>query len=408
MTSYDPSADRRDLTSIGSAADLRSRLSLPEADVERVRSTHVHHGGTGSLARHERWEAVGVDLRASDLRAFLDLSELALPGLQLNRANAPNLRLGHVRELTAEGANLPNLNADGADLSAGWFVSAYLRNASLRDANLVGARMREADLRGADLRNADLRGADLRGADLRGACLEGARLDEAQLRSATFRFGPESPKLDVLALLRADWRVPLSGTITRDLMLFDAATHPSPTAFDHWAEDGQCPYDGRERVLRPIGFGEASHAWEDGLGAKAEGAWDRTGIERAPDGVVGGARYLCPQPLPLLLRLLCEVCVVEDEEGERCGPNQEGLDRALRALWRATRRFRVDVTRVVDLSGSRTYTATVEVDAADEDEARSMVEEDPDDFSPDWTSDYDDEIEEDGVDRTEVEDVSEV
>ncbi len=105
---------------------------------------------------------------------------------------------------------------------------------------LVEAIKSGADLSGADLSGADLSGANLSGADLRYANLSGADLP--------------SPTM----VLLARWTV--SDDLCRDLMTFDAACHPDPTAFTRWAEGGSCPYN-EVKVQRAANFKEQRKLW---------------------------------------------------------------------------------------------------------------------------------------------------
>ena len=122
------------------------------------------------------------------------------------------------KPMSFTGANLKNINVEGADLSNSNFYEC-LNNQKLREEldkikregrsgaeiinesnwkeyypNLKGANLENADLRGANLENADLKGAKLQGAKLRlaycnkanleGAYLEGANLGGAYLKGA--------------------------------------------------------------------------------------------------------------------------------------------------------------------------------------------------------------------------------
>src|SRR6185369_8864088 len=140
-----------------------------------------------------------------------------------------------------------------ADLS-----SADLRSADLRSANLRSANLRYADLRSANLRSANLRYADLRSANLRSANLSSADLSSANLRSANL----PSPT----AVLLATWG-DLSPQLVADLMVFDAANHPNPEAFDAWAKGGSCPYSG-VRVQRAANFTEDAREWGKGVSCR--------------------------------------------------------------------------------------------------------------------------------------------
>jgi hypothetical protein len=102
--------------------------------------------------------------------------------------------------------------------------------------NLQSANLRYADLRYADLQSADLQSANLRSADLRSADLPAPAM-----------------------MLLASWGS-VSDDLCRDLMRYDAANHPDPTAFDRWAAGGECPYSG-VRVQRSANFKERRDLW---------------------------------------------------------------------------------------------------------------------------------------------------
>ncbi len=129
---------------------------------------------------------------------------------------------------------------------------ANLRGANLYGANLYGANLRGANLYGAGLHGANLRGADLRGADLRGTDLYGANLYGADLRGADL----PAPT----AVLLASWGE-VSDALCRDLMTYDSACHPDPTAFDRWVKGGECPYSG-VKVERAALFQEKRVLWD--------------------------------------------------------------------------------------------------------------------------------------------------
>ena len=128
---------------------------------------------------------------------------------------------------------------------AAWLVDntegmrADLTGADLTGANLTGANLSEACLTGAYLSRAYLRGANLRGANLR----------EAQLPATTM-------------MLLAYWG-DVSPELCRDLMRYDAANHPDPSAFDRWAEGGPCPYTG-VRIERAARFIQQATLWSPG------------------------------------------------------------------------------------------------------------------------------------------------
>ena len=125
-------------------------------------------------------------------------------------------------------------NLSGADLSGADLSEAYLSGADLSGANLS-----EADLSGADLSEAYLSGADLSGADLSGADLPAPG-----------------------CVLVASW-YECSDALTTELMRWDAANHPDPTAFDRWVAGGPCPYN-NVKVQRAANFAEKKHLWKHG------------------------------------------------------------------------------------------------------------------------------------------------
>jgi hypothetical protein len=102
---------------------------------------------------------------------------------------------------------------------------------------------------GANLEGANLAGANLAGANLEGANLEGANLTRAELPAPTM-------------VLLARWRN-VSDELCSDLMRWDAANHPDPTAFDAWAKGGPCPYDG-VKIARACNFKERKNLWTPG------------------------------------------------------------------------------------------------------------------------------------------------
>src|SRR6185369_8516402 len=114
---------------------------------------------------------------------------------------------------------------------------------TLRDAVIRFVANERAAERSADLSSADLRSADLRSANLR----------SANLPSPT-------------AVLLATWG-DLSPQLVADLMVFDAANHPNPEAFDAWAKGGSCPYSG-VRVQRAANFTEDAREWGKGVSCR--------------------------------------------------------------------------------------------------------------------------------------------
>ena len=133
-------------------------------------------------------------------------------------------------------------------LLAALLSGADLSGANLRYADLRGANLRYADLSGADLSDANLSGADLRDANLSGADLSGANLSGANLPSPTM-------------VLLARWGA-VSPSLCRDLMAYDAACHPDPSAFTRWAKDESgCPYSD-VKVQRAAVFAEKKEHWD--------------------------------------------------------------------------------------------------------------------------------------------------
>ncbi len=129
------------------------------------------------------------------------------------------------------------------------------RRADLAGADLRGANLRDVNLRGADIRGADIRDVNLRGADIRGANLRDVNLRGADIRGASL----PSPQM----VLMSEWRR-LSDDLTRDLMRYDAASHPEgEAAFSRWAADGPCPYDGCH-IERAALFTEHRKLWSPG------------------------------------------------------------------------------------------------------------------------------------------------
>jgi hypothetical protein len=63
-------------------------------------------------------------------------------------------------------------------------------------------------------------------------------------------------------MLLAQWG-DVSDELCADLMLWDAANHPNPAAFDAWANDGPCPYSS-VHVERAANFTERKHLWGSG------------------------------------------------------------------------------------------------------------------------------------------------
>ena len=103
--------------------------------------------------------------------------------------------------------------------------------ANLRGADLSDADLRWADLRWADLRHANLRGANLSHADLLWADLRGAKVSGVRWPSPTM-------------VLSAYWGDIESDDLENSCMHLDMSGHPDPSAFERWAQGGECPYDG--------------------------------------------------------------------------------------------------------------------------------------------------------------------
>ena len=55
----------------------------------------------------------------------------------------------------------------------------------------------------------------------------------------------------------------VSDDLCRDLMRYDAACHPDPSAFDRWAAGGPCPLD-EIPTQRAAVFQEKRHLWSPG------------------------------------------------------------------------------------------------------------------------------------------------
>lgn len=143
---------------------------------------------------------------------------------------------------------------------AAWLAGRGGARADLRAANLRAAYLRAADLRDANLRDADLRAANLGAADLRDANLGAADLRYANLRDADLRAADlPSPQM----ILAAQWGQ-LSDGLTRDLMRYDAESHPDGRrAFAAWAAGGPCPYADC-RWQRAALFQERRDLWSPG------------------------------------------------------------------------------------------------------------------------------------------------
>jgi uncharacterized protein YjbI with pentapeptide repeats len=115
------------------------------------------------------------------------------PGRHLRGANLPNINLAG-RDLSCDfltdanlnGANLSDTNLTHADLTGATLCDATLARANLHGAHLAGANLQRSILWTAHLEEADLQGADLQGAILDHADLHGALYDRATRWSAGF------------------------------------------------------------------------------------------------------------------------------------------------------------------------------------------------------------------------------
>ena len=159
-----------------------------------------------------------------------------------------------VKAAVTSDANLSDANLSGTNLSGTNLWGTNLWRADLSGAELSGADLSGADLSGADLSGTNLSRANLSGADLSGADLSGADLSRADLSDANL----PSPT----TILLAAWGM-LAPALTADLMRYDAACHPDPTAFDRWAAGGECPY-ANVKVQRAAQFKEDRKLWSPG------------------------------------------------------------------------------------------------------------------------------------------------
>jgi hypothetical protein len=162
---------------------------------------------------------------------------------------------------------------DGANLTGANLARANLAYANLARANLARAYLAGANLAGANLADADLARANLAYANLARANLTGANLAGANL---AYAYPLPAP---AVVLAAGNWGE-LSDELTADLMLWDAANHPDPEAFDKWAKGGACPY-ADTKVSRACQFQEKKHLW--------------------------GKGEMC-RPYDLMIRLLAEKC----------------------------------------------------------------------------------------------------
>jgi hypothetical protein len=70
-------------------------------------------------------------------------------------------------------------------------------------------------------------------------------------------------------------------------MLWDAANHPDPEAFDRWASGGACPYSaevlGENKVARAAQFSEKKILWGKGQMCRPYDLMMRLRAEKIPD-----------------------------------------------------------------------------------------------------------------------------
>ena len=137
-------------------------------------------------------------------------------------------------------------------------VGADLRGANLRGVDLQRADLQRADLHGANLRGANLQYANLRGANLQRANLRWANLWGADLRGVNLNNAQFTPS----SILLAFWGE-LSDSLTADCMELDASAHPDRSAFDRWADGGECPYADKS-IYRIVNFEEERSLWGEG------------------------------------------------------------------------------------------------------------------------------------------------
>ena len=108
------------------------------------------------------------------------------------------------------------------------------------------------------------------------ALLSGANLSGANLPSPTM-------------VLLVSWGT-VSPSLCQDLMAYDAACHPDPSAFTRWASGGPCPYSD-VKVQRAAVFAEKKEHW------------DATAMMR--------------RPFDLMTDLLAEKCPLWTEEQQK-------------------------------------------------------------------------------------------
>lgn len=107
------------------------------------------------------------------------------------------------------------------------------------------------------------------------ANLAGANLVGANLAGAYYDSRTRWPAISIVLL--ASWGE-VSNELTRDLMRYDAAMHPDPSAFDQWVKGGACPLN-EILVGRAASFVEKRHLWSPGP-VKPYGLFERLLAEK--------------------------------------------------------------------------------------------------------------------------------
>jgi len=125
--------------------------------------------------------------------------------------------------------------------------------------------------------------ASVSGASVSRASLSRADVSAASLRGAKGR--PAHWPSPTMVLL-ADWGA-LSDGLTRDMMRYDAACHPDPSAFHRWAEGGPCPYNDFN-VGRAAQFVERKACWDPKSRLKSPYSLMRRVIAEAMGPAEGG------------------------------------------------------------------------------------------------------------------------
>lgn len=152
--------------------------------------------------------------------------------------------------------NVKGLHLAGADLSKRVLFGRNWRNTVFSHANLNGAIFERSSLVGCSFESADLRDADLQYTDLSRAYFLKARVHGVKW---------PAPQM----VLMANW-YRISKELTIELMRYDAASHPDPSAFDRWFRGGRCPYLNCP-VQRAANFSENRDWWSPG---PAKGAYE--------------------------------------------------------------------------------------------------------------------------------------